>query len=315
MKRLLSLFISVAALAFAASPALAAKPAKDTCTTIQSGTLVDSAGEVITTGFDEWGYNYQGHLFSGGFCDVYQDAAWCQEWAEDNLIMKWNDAWLSNKDCDGDKLLDRHYGHDSYIGSGAWLTNHQSGTYQGQIVSWNVAGTWLLDFAGGTDNRQFRNLVQDESGNVTGEFWWLNPATSQFEYGGTLGGNVTGNTLTLHYDRAPILYTGDFQATISETGLVDGSFADSHGNNLTWTATGVEPAVYETCTWNYFVKVVAVPANAINTDGVWYTPEGQEIGPDIWGEFAMIQEVSNDTCSGDQSQIYKSPVRAGLGNW
>ena len=42
--------------------------------------------------------------------------------------MKWNDAWLSNKDCDDDGKLDRHYGYDSYIGSGAWITNHMSGT-------------------------------------------------------------------------------------------------------------------------------------------------------------------------------------------
>jgi len=38
---------------------------------------------------------------------------------------------LSNKDCDGDGKLDRHNGFDSYIGSGAWETNHQSGTYIG----------------------------------------------------------------------------------------------------------------------------------------------------------------------------------------
>jgi hypothetical protein len=46
-------------------------------------------------------------------------------------MMKWNDAWLSNKDCNDDGKLDRHYGFDSYIGSGAWETNHQSGTYIG----------------------------------------------------------------------------------------------------------------------------------------------------------------------------------------
>ena len=54
--------------------------------------------------------------------------------------MKWNDAWLSNKDCDEDWLLDRHYGYDSYIGSGAWITNHQSGEYEdedGNICKWN----------------------------------------------------------------------------------------------------------------------------------------------------------------------------------
>ena len=99
------------------------------CTTIQDGTLLTSDGVVIETGYDEWGYNYQAHMFNGYYCDAYRDAAWCQEWKDVSLKMKWNDAWLSNKDCDGDGLLDRHFGFDTYIGSGAWLTNHQSGTY------------------------------------------------------------------------------------------------------------------------------------------------------------------------------------------
>ena len=41
------------------------------------------------------------------------------------LQMKWNDAWLANTDADDDGLLDRHLGYEDYIGSGAWLTNHQ----------------------------------------------------------------------------------------------------------------------------------------------------------------------------------------------
>jgi len=100
------------------------------CTTIQEGTLQTSDGITIVPGYDEWGYNYQAHLFNGYYCDAYRNAAWCQDYADDRLSMKWNDAWLSNEDCDGDGLLDRHYGFDSYIGSGAWLTNHQSGTYE-----------------------------------------------------------------------------------------------------------------------------------------------------------------------------------------
>jgi len=51
------------------------------------------------------------------------------EFIDVHLMMKWNDAWLSNRDCDGDGKLDRHYGYDSYRGSGAWLTNHEFGTY------------------------------------------------------------------------------------------------------------------------------------------------------------------------------------------
>lgn len=319
MKKLLFSLIGIVFL-LNASPTFAksdnaSSNSNQSCTTIQSGTLLNSAGKTITTGFDEWGYNYQGKTFVGNYCDAYRDAAWCQPYKEDYLMMKWNDAWLSNQDCDGDGLLDRHYGFDSYIGSGAWLTNHQSGTYEGEeIISWNVTGNWSLDFAGGTANREFRNLVQDEFGNVSGEFWWFNG--SNWYYGGTLVGNVIGDILTLHYDRNPDYdYTGDFMATISETGLINGTFTDSHGGNYTWIATGVDAAVYETCSWNYFVKIIAVPEDAYPDSGIWYSADGVEIGPIIWGEFATTQEVSNDSCTGDHGLLYKSPVRAGLGNW
>jgi len=108
------------------------------CTTIQDGTLLDKANVLITTGYDDWGYNYQAHMFNGGYCDAYRDAAWCQEWANEDLIMKWNEAWLSNMDCDNDSKLDRHRGMPSYIGSGAWLTNHQSGKVEvnGKMRKW-----------------------------------------------------------------------------------------------------------------------------------------------------------------------------------
>lgn len=123
-------------------------------TTIQEGVLTYSAGhylegQPLTVGFDIFGYNYQAHLFRGYYANVYlggygfppyegdDDAyleenpkaqnTWCWPYRHTNLIMKWNDAWLSNKDCDGDGKLDRHYGYEGYIGSGAWLTNHMSG--------------------------------------------------------------------------------------------------------------------------------------------------------------------------------------------
>ncbi len=205
MKKLFSLIIALAVLVLATKPALAAKPTQDACTSIQSGELLNSSAEVITTGFDTWGYNYQAELFNGKYCDAYRDAAWCQPYKEDNLSMKWNDAWLSNNDCNGDGLLDRHYGYTSYIGSGAWLTNHQSGEYEGE----------------------------------------------------------------------------------------DG----------------------ETCKWNYFVKIVAAPSDAVLDSGVWYTADGVEIGPVIWNEFATVQEVSNDTCGGSHGVAYKSLFHSGLGNW
>jgi hypothetical protein len=174
------------------------------CTTIQSGELLGSDGSLITVGYNSWGYNYQAHLFNGMYCDAYHDAAWCQPYKDVELNMKWNDAWLSNADCDGDGLLDRHFGFSSYIGSGAWETNHQKGSYE-----------------------------------------------------------------------------------------LDG----------------------RTCHWEYFVKIIAAPADAYTEAGVWYAADGTEIGPDIWGEFAIIQQVENDPCGGIHGLQYLSPDHAGFGGW
>jgi len=121
MKKLIQCLIIVALLACAAASVSAQ------CFTIQDGTILNSVGEAIMPGYDDWGYNYQARMFNGTYCDAYRNAGWCQPYVNEELIMKWNDAWLSNKDCNGDGLLDRHFGYASYKGSGAWLTNHQSG--------------------------------------------------------------------------------------------------------------------------------------------------------------------------------------------
>lgn len=203
---------------------------KTGCTTVQDGTLTYSAGHYLAgqemaTGYDAFGYNYEAHLFRGRYANVYLgreglspyfgDTAsylavnpsaagkWYWPYRDVKLEMKWNDAWLSNKDCNGDKLLDRP---PSYIGSGAWETNHQSG---------------------------------EES--------------------------------------------------------------DDNGKKI--------------CKWNYFVKIVAVPEGATKPGGVWQTADGKEIGPDIWGTFAIIEEVSNDPCAGQHGKQYVSPNGAGFGKY
>jgi hypothetical protein len=88
------------------------------CVTIQEGPLFASTGELLTPGYDEFGYNYQAHMFNGRYCDadrVEGGGPYCDV----DLMMKWNNAWLSNMDCVGDGKLDRHFGYPSYIGSGA----------------------------------------------------------------------------------------------------------------------------------------------------------------------------------------------------
>jgi hypothetical protein len=172
------------------------------CATIQGGTITDTDGNPLVLGYDQFGYNYQAHMFNGRYCDY--DRVIGGQYCDVSLIMKWNDAWLSNKDCTGDGKLDRHYGYDTYIGSGAWETNNQSGTYE------------------------------DEG---------------------------------------------------------------------------------KTCKWTYFVKIIAVPSDAYEEGGYWYTADGVEIGPVIWGSFAVIQRVYNDPCGGFHGIEYLSPAGPGFGKW
>lgn len=195
---------------------------KSECTTIQDGILTYStghylAGEPLQTGVDAYGYNYQGLKFDGSYANTYlgrdglppymgdTDAylaenpsaasKWYWPYRDVHLSMKWNDAWIAKTDCDGDGALDRHYGYDQYLGSGAWLTNHMKGSEDGEK-------------------------------------------------------------------------------------------------------------------WTYFTKIVAVPTTATETDNVWYDENGKEIGPEIWGEFATIQEVESG-----EGATYISPSGPGFGKY
>jgi hypothetical protein len=79
------------------------------------------------SGFDEFGYNYQAHMFNGIYSDA--DRVHGGPYSDVHLMMKWSDTWLSNQDRNGDGELDRGIGPDysSSAAEGAWLTNHQRG--------------------------------------------------------------------------------------------------------------------------------------------------------------------------------------------
>jgi hypothetical protein len=147
--RTLTVLVTALLLLATASAVWAAKPTefdangnekgweRTSCTTIQSGEITDSVGNPVTVGYDGFGYNYQAHIFNGRYCDY--DRVIGGEYCDVELVMKWNDPWLSNVDCDLDGKLDRHYGFASYIGSGAWETNHQRGSWEenGTICEWD----------------------------------------------------------------------------------------------------------------------------------------------------------------------------------
>ena len=199
-------FLSVAVIFFSF---FISQSAKADCQEIKAGTILDSAGNVIEIGYDQFGYNYQAHKFNGTYDSsdrVLDGTYWgtVADYVDDKLAMKWNDAWLSNADCNGDDKLDRHFGYPGYKDSGAWLTNNVEGDYT----------------------------------------------------------NVEGNK----------------------------------------------------CHYTYFVKIVAVSSDSILVAGIWHDADGVEIGPQIWGDFAIIQSVYNDPCGGFHGVEYLSPARPGLGN-
>lgn len=230
-KLLIASILSLLLVGFFAVSVSADPPDKLNCTTLQDGILTYSSGhyldgQPLTIGYDIFGYNYQAHLFNGSFANVYLGSEglppytgdaeayladypsaatkWYWPYRDVQLVMKWNHAWLANVDCDFDGSLDRHYGFLTYIGSGAWETNHQFGSYE-----------------------------------------------------------------------------------------MDG----------------------KVCYWDYFTKIIAVPSDATSVGGVWYNPEGVEIGPVIWGQFATIQSVYNDPCAGLSGIEYLSPDHPGFGGW
>lgn len=113
-----------------ANPTAAQTP----CAKIKDGTITDSAGNLITLGFDQFGYNYQAHMFNGTYdtSDRVADGLYAgsTDYASDSLIMKWSNDWLSNQDCFAPfGKLDR--GGDSTNLSKGWLTNQVEGDYIG----------------------------------------------------------------------------------------------------------------------------------------------------------------------------------------
>lgn len=194
MKRILgSFFVCMIVLMLVSSVFAAPKVG----TTIQDGVLVYQpghylAGQLLQMGYDIFGYNYQAHRFNGLLVNSSPTHP-PYDGDGDHLVMRWNDAWLSNMDMDGDGKLDRPA---SYIGSGAWETNHQFGI-------------------------------------------------------------------------------------------------DADGKQ-----------------WTYFVKIIAVPSDATNIGGIWYAANGVEIGPSIWGSFAIIQEIYSGKVPN-----YISPSGPGFGKW
>lgn len=125
------------------------------CTTIKDGTLVDSNGNPLALGYDQFGYNYQAQRFNGTYDSVdrkLDSTYWGDtgDYVNDRLRMKWSNDWLSNKDCSGDLKLDRGAPGSSGwpLISQGWLTNQVEGDYDSDGDGTEDAHyTWFVKIA------------------------------------------------------------------------------------------------------------------------------------------------------------------------
>ncbi len=123
------MFKNTLKLAFVASALLTsmAYAGSNECGQIKDGTITDSNGNVIHTGFDQWGYNYKARMFNGLYDNFSRPDVPSTEGMV-HLQMKWSENWLASEDCDFSGTLDRG-GDGNDTGSKGWLTNHEVGSY------------------------------------------------------------------------------------------------------------------------------------------------------------------------------------------
>lgn len=342
----------------------------NSCTTIQDGLITygrvgDPSADIIPIGYDEWGYNYQAHMFNGMWCDYhpYYRAGgggynWCLENMSDvELMMKWSDEWLSNKNCNQDTKLDRGYTCDPTLAKnsgcpGAWLTNHERGSYDEDSVvdtvnigvltsedghnleGWSDVWDWGGGYGGGDDGTlrllmgpgdgcgegyENASFTLNTNGAVADKLYLRHLDGSQddnfdvllwngqdYEIIGSYESQGGGeNWVTSEFGFTP--QSGELMFKLVATGEVTGWCSNWGQVAFSWAE------IEGTCYYNYFVKIVAAPEDAYVENGYWYSEDGVEIGEVIWGAFAITQEVSNDSCTGEKGLLYKSPLSPGLG--
>ncbi|QQG41417.1 MAG: hypothetical protein HYV90_04650 [Candidatus Woesebacteria bacterium] len=107
--------------------------------TVLALVLMPTTSAFASGGFNEFGYNYNAHIFVGsadGVDRVLDGAVWGDPtYANDHLVMKWNAAW--------DACNDNGYDDPAFC-AGAWTTNEYNGMNpDGSQSSWHYKIIWV----------------------------------------------------------------------------------------------------------------------------------------------------------------------------
>jgi hypothetical protein len=228
------------------------------------------------TGFDQYGYNDNGNIFNGtgsGWCLAGGQSADCMgAYSNDNIIMKWNEAWDVCNDAGN---------NDAAACAGAWTSNQWNGAFPGGsgevwhykmiwvgALQWNVTGDWDIAINWlGTDYIHITDLVQTGT-SLTGTLVY--PGDTKV----ITSGSVVGNKITIFADYIEGgTGTVTLNGTIANDGTMSGTWLDTWGglNRAgTWTTTS---------------------GIAVSSDGPYWKNGGYR----IWGNYEVIMDQGMST--------------------
>ncbi|HZJ03515.1 MAG TPA: hypothetical protein VFE20_07580 [Thermoleophilia bacterium] len=174
-----------------------------------------------------------------------------------------------------------HYLEDEFltVGFDAYGYNYQAHMFKGSYANAYLGGAGFPPYEGDTDT-----YLEENPGAESLWFWGYQDVQ-----------------LTMKWNDAWLSNTD-----ADDNGALDRDLSPGSGAWTTNHMAGVEDGQK----WTYFTKIVTPPADAVKTNGVWYTIDGIEIGPAIWGSFATVQEVQSG-----MGAYYVSPSGPSLGKW
>jgi len=191
------------------------------------------------------------------------------------------------------------------VGFDAYGYNYQAHLFNGSYFNAYANGAGFAPYEGGDDTAYL--TANPGAGShwawpyrfVTLNMKWNDAWLSNQDCGDDSGSPIPDGKLDRHYGFAQYKGSGAW-LTNHESDMEDGAH------------------------WSNFTKIVAVPFTAIlggtscpsdppSGTCIFSTADGSEIGYEIWGEFAIIQQVYNDPAVGLHGVQYKSPTNPGWG--
>lgn len=224
--------------------------------------------------------------------------------SEDPMLKSYENKKISNADCVSiqDGILTYKSGH--FLAGKTFSTsfdifgyNYQSHQFQGSYANLYLGEAGFPPYEGDSEAYLAENPDVLFNNYIMTYYWPYRDAHVQMKWNDARWSNKDCDG-DMEFDRHLGFET--YQGSDAwETFQTKGIYKDEDGND---------------CSYNIHYKYVAPPADAVLESGIWYTPEGKEIGKAFY-YLVEVQKIANDPCGGFKGLEYKSPLGPGLGKW